>query len=171
MMNYSFGGDGGMIVIGVRKRSSIRRSLLFSSLSISTSIRRTRCCSQNSSVTRSASAAGKEPRSGIYIIAPCILTEKARRVLIDPTKVGLLVLYLLAIYSPCWCVEIFFTSSLTLWSMSLRQDAISSSNVHPTRCVVLYGWSLRRLLNRKQLWKRKHGENTIYGPRETRVII
>jgi hypothetical protein len=73
MMNYSFGG-GGEIITGARKISSILRSLMFSSWSISTSLFKTRYLAQNSSVTqRVYSAAGKELRSGIGGIGPCIL--------------------------------------------------------------------------------------------------
>ena len=145
MTNYFF-DDGGTIMIGVRKRSSIPRSLLFSSWSISTSILRTRYWSQNSSVTRRASStAGKELRSGTGGIGPCILWEKARPTLIAPTEVGFLFLELLAICSSL-LDDIFFTSSLTLWSMSLRLDAILSSSTHPTKVP----WSRSRRSSRRR---------------------
>ena len=132
MVNYSLGGDGGTTVIGVKNRASIWRSRLFSSWRISTSALRTRYCSQNWSVTLIASvAAGKALRSGTAGTAPCILWEKARWRLTDPTKVGLLGPSPLVACPPWlrrWAVLI---SSLTLRSMSALLAATSSLVVQP----------------------------------------
>ena len=125
MMNYSFGGDGESL-IGVRKFSSILRSLLFSSRRTSTSFRKARYFSQNSSVTRMASsAAGKRLRSRTGGTGPYILWEKARPVLIDPTKVGLPVLDPAAIY-PSLFDDVSFIPSIHPARVSLSRPRRSS---------------------------------------------
>ena len=144
VMNYSLGGDGGMTWSGVRKCSSIRQSLTFSSGSISTSIFITRYWSQNSSVMRRASVtARKGPKSGTGGVAPCKLWENARWVLTDPTKVGLLASGP-ADGCPFLTDDIFFTYSLTLSSMSLRLAWTFFSFAHPTK----FPWSRSRRSSR-----------------------
>ena len=169
VMNYSFGGGGGMTWIGVRNRSSIRRSLIFSSWSISTSLRRARYWSQNSSVTRSTSVtAGKELKSGIGGIAPCRLWEKARRALTDPTKVG----FLTAGCSP-FVDGIPFTSFMTLSSLlltssfSLGSWVSSSKGSLPLLLLLLETMvllNLKTISGQKQL-ETKHDEKARYEPR------